>query len=463
MAQEEGMTDNHQQEHQQEAAEPFQCDLERFRHRDRQVNGGRWRRVDTYRLDPPAMEDLLTMQRFATAATPPRGAREVHAADLVLDFDAHQPWLTLDDVWRDVQTWLAAAHAAFDLDLEQVEIAFSGSAGVHVTIPAATMGAWAHIELTAAYRRLAAQMRTAWGLVTLDAPLIAGERRALTSGDQAAITYWDQCVNGAASRPSAPPAGAALGALLAESGLSFFTRRRPIRRTNSRRRNGMYKVPLRLAEMRRGPAFARAVATQPRHVPLAPPQENPALSAWVRALLVSPARQTTGARSTGALRSASAYHDAGSGRWRPRADVHGADAATPGTGACPAETDAGDPLLAALDAYGPTPVCIRRLLSTAWPRGGSNRRLLTLASYLHAVGMPQHDARVLAQQALLRGVTDPQHAAERQRSAVTVIAAVYAGSYQFGVPFVRALGLVDAVDCAACPRRHDFARCRRER
>lgn len=392
-------------------------DLATFRYRDRRVGAGRWHRVAEHRLPPPGCEELLSMQRFASGATPPRGACEVHTADLVLDFDAHAPWLTLDHVWSDATRWLDQIAQGWDLDVEQLEIAFSGRAGIHITIPALTLGAWADVDLSRAYRDLAASWRSAWRLVTLDAPLDGATQAALRRGDAAVWDAWAGALADGVTSSAAPslPDRAAVVDWLTRSGQSMFGRRRLIRRTNSRRRDGRYKIPLRVSEVRRGPAYALALADRPRQAPRAPATVHARFDAWIAA-------------------------------WMAARAARGADAP-------PAADADASPLWSA------APVCIRRLAAGPWPRGTSNARLVQLGAYLRAIGYAPAPAMAQIMPLALRGVVDPQHAAERRQSVVSVVRAVYAGAYAFGAPFLAPLGVLSDGCCRGCPWRARFPRC----
>lgn len=362
---------------------------------------GRWRPIRLEELPAtPLPDERVTMQRFAR---PDARTGDAHAADLVLDFDAHAPHITLALCRDEALALVAACYDRWRLPASAWQIAFSGNAGFHLTLAASALGDVASPHLTSAYRELARDLRDALGLLTLDAP---------SARDPA---FWQ--ARAASVFETVPPAmrdSDAVAARLRQPGI--YTRRRMIRRLGSRHpASGLYKTSLALDDLALDIDAIRQRAARPP--PLTPAPDAPlcpALASALESILSALTPHATPARERLPVTPTTLPHDA------------------------------------------EAPVCVQRLLAAPPPVGASNQRLLTLAAYWRARGIERDRAIAIAHDWLLSDVRDPALARERAQAATSVVRAAYANGYAFAYPFVAALGVVSPADCATCPLR---ARC----
>jgi hypothetical protein len=372
---------------------------------------GRWHPVRRVTLDPwPLPDERITMQRFAT---PDAITGDAHQADFVLDFDAHAPWLHPALCLAEVRAVLAHSRTRWNLSPAAWQVAFSGNAGFHVTLPAALLGDTASPHLTAAYRRWASDLKDTLGLLTLDAP----SRRE--------PVWWQAHITAMLGFLPAPLADErTLHTMLRRPGI--YTRRRMIRRVGSRHPSSdLYKTLLTADELVQGLAAIRQRAARP-----SPDRCSDAPDLIPHLGLITHLTRLIHQVSTP----------------RPITSPASGTSTAPAHGSAP-RLDVRLPQDAA------APVCIQRLLAHAPAPGTSNQRLLTLASYWRARGIPRERATVIAHDWLLAGVANPGLIRERAAAAVSVVRAVYAHGYRFGYPFVAALGVVSRADCAICPLR----------
>jgi hypothetical protein len=367
---------------------------------------GRWQRVRLAELpDPPAVDDKVTMQRFAS---PIPQEREPHKASFVLDFDAHAEWLPLEHCLKEVRCFLSAWEARWGVPSDLLHIAFSGRAGFHVTIPGLLLGDIASPELTTAYRRWASAIKDALGLITLDAP-----------SRQAPEWWYPRIAQAVGHLPASVQDVDAFRLSLRRVGI--YTRRRMIRRENSQHpRSGLFKIPLLPAELAQGVAAIRRLARQPRCLParLAPPT-HPGLAEELQHLLALITVQEEQRRA--------AHTD--------RTHAHDGQPDTP------------------LPAQAGAPLCIQRILAQPAREGSSNMPLITVLSYWRVTGVSEGDAIARATTWLLYAVTDPAKQDERLHSARSVGHTVYSHRYRFAHHFVAPLRVVTDAECAACPIR----------
>jgi hypothetical protein len=358
---------------------------------------------------PPAVDDKVTMQRFASAACQ---TGDIHKGSFVLDFDAHADWLTLEICLDEVRRFLSAFSARWSVAPESFSIAFSGRAGFHVTIPVTMLGDVASPHLTTAYKAWATAIKDALALVTLDAP------------SHQEPTWWYRHIERTVGYlPAAVQDAAAFALALRRVGI--YSRRRMIRREGSQHPgSGLFKIPVLPHELTQGAAAIRALAELPRIRPaaLAPPP-HAGLAAHLRQLLMEITAQEQRPQDI------HTYH--GDRRVGPALrDV------------LPVQTTGAD-----------APLCIQRILAHPAPDGSSNLPLINLLSYWRTTGVSETDATERAAGWLLRGVTDPVKRNERWDSARSVGRAVYAHNYRFAHDFVKRLGLVTDDECATCSLR----------
>jgi hypothetical protein len=374
---------------------------------DRQVGKrGPWHRLRLAELPhPPAIDDKVTMQRFASPA-PQEG--EPHKASFVLDFDAHAKWLQLEHCLNEVRRFLSAWQARWGVGADLLHIAFSGRAGFHITIPGLLLGDIASPHLTTAYRRWASEIKDTLALITLDA-----------SSRQQPEWWYPQIEHTIGFLPPEVQDRAAFALSLRRVGI--YTRRRMIRRENSQHpHSGLYKIAILPSELASSTEAIRHLATQPRAlIPRLAPPTHPDLSMHLQHLLLQLTKQEQ-QRQRG---------DGGTSHERaPLPDM-----------SLPIDTRA--------------PLCIQRILTHPAPEGSSNMPLITLLSYWRASGASEADAIAYATAWLLHGVSDVAKQAERLHSARSVGHAVYTHRYRFAHHFVAPLGIVTDNECAACPLR----------
>jgi len=362
---------------------------------------------------PPAMDDKITMQRWETPACQ---LGETHKASFVLDFDAHAEWLNMDVCLNDVRRFLIAFADRWHVSDEHFSIAFSGRAGLHVTIPATLLGDIASPHLTTAYKHWATTIKDALGLITLDAP-----------SRKPPEWWWERITATLGELPSVVLDRSAFAQSLRRVGI--YSRRRMIRREGSRHPgSGLYKIPLLSHELSQGGTAIRALAEQLRTLPARlAPAPHPGLATHLRRLIAEIAAQEEQRRQEIAHAESSAC----------RADSRRVDE-VPG---------------AFFSASADTPLCMQRLLDWPAPLGASNTPLMTLAAYCYAHRIPEDRAMVIARNWLLRGITSPNTLREREESARSVVKAAYHHRYTFARRFVAPLHLVSDSECAACPLR----------
>lgn len=398
-----------------------------YRYRDRQVGRSRWQRVVVATLPPPRCDEAVSMQRFAQP-TPHLG--EVHVVDLVLDFDAHAPWLTVEHARREALAVLALLERRYGLSPEQVGIAYSGRNGFHLTLAAPLLGWWESAQATAAAKALASEWRRAARLVTLDAPILAPGRGTTCrpqDPDAATLDAWREALVALLGEvPVALADAEALWRWIQRSGTSFFTRRRLIRRLNSPRHGGGWKIPLTIADLEAGMDRIRALATAPRPVgPRTAAVSCAPLAEAYATLLAAQEQESAHRRGGGTVLRPAAPPPPRPVPLRPRS-------------------------LTFARAGGVAPPCIARLAQRPPPPGASNPELVTMAAYMRAVGVAPADAIA----AMVTWAGD-----HRDESVRSVVRTVYTHGYAFGYPFVAALGVVTPADCHSCPFRTFFARC----
>jgi hypothetical protein len=365
----------------------------------------RWQRVRLAELPyPPAVDDKVTMQRFASPI-PQEG--EPHKASFVLDFDAHAAWLSVELCRMEALRFLTAWERCWSVPAHALSIHFSGRAGFHVTIPGLLFGDVASPHLTAAYRRWATDIKDALALITLDAP-----------SRQEPEWWYSQIAHTIGRLPPEVHDRAAFALSLRRVGI--YTRRRMIRRENSQHpHSGLYKIALLPSELAGSTEAIRHLATQPRALmPRLAPPTHPALATHLQHLLM----QVT-------MQEQHKHIDAGAGHGR---------ALIPDV---PLPIDARAPL------------CVQRMLARPAPDGSSNMPLITLLAYWRASGVELADAIGRATSWLLHGVNDPAKQEERRDSAHSVAHAVYTHHYRFAHRFIAPLHLVTDAECALCPLR----------
>jgi hypothetical protein len=356
---------------------------------------------------PPAADDKITFQRFAT---PECHLGDAHKASFVLDFDAHADWLSVEACQAEVRRFIEAFTHRWNLPPEMLSIAFSGRAGFHVSVPATLLGDIASPHLTTTYKRWATAIKDALGLITLDAP----SRRAPE-------WWWERIRTTLGWLPAAVQDRAAFALALRRVGI--YTRRRMIRREGSLHPgSGLYKIPLSPHELALHMDAIRSLAKQPRVLPARlAPSAHPGLTMHVRRLLaISDAQE--------------AQH---------RNDVH-RTALNPRT-----DPSHYDVVLHADDLT--APLCVQRMLAVSAPDGSSNLPLITLLAYWRATGVSEADATTRAAAWLLRGVIGPDKRRERWDSAHSVARAVYIHRYRFARRFIAPLGLTTDEECGVCP------------
>jgi hypothetical protein len=372
---------------------------------------GRYGAWEPYQLAglpyPPAIDDKVTIQRWATPACQ---LDDSHKAAFTLDFDAHADWLTIAVCLDEVCRFLAAFCARWRLAPELLQIAFSGRAGFHVTIPATLLGDIAAPQLTTAYKHWATTIKDALGLITLDAP----SRRAPE-------WWWARIQETLGWLPPAVHDQAAFALGLRRVGI--YTRRRMLRREGSQHPgSGLYKIPLLPHELAQGAVAIRALAERPRGRPsmLAPPT-HAWLAGHLQGLLADITTQET--RRQAAQRQTVQDHHDDPALWN------------------------GIPVLGTDDA----PLCVRRILALPAPDGSSNMPLINLLAYWRMARVAEAGAIGRATAWLLRGVSDRQKRAERCDSARSIGHAVYVHRYQFRRHFIAPLQIVTDDECATCP------------
>ena len=389
---------------------------------DRQVGGvinaagdrARWVRLLRTQVPLTAGdEELLSMQHFASP-TPVPG--ECHTGDLVFDLDAHASWLSLETARTEASMLVDHLCASTGMVPDQdVLVAFSGGSGFHVTVPRAVAGDLASPHFTAACKDLARQLRDGLGLITLDAPTaFHGRARDDPVARTRALAVWrNHLTSRAAHTPLGTPDDAALLATLAKNGI--YSNRRLIRRLNSRRTSGAYKVPLARAELDLDVDTIRALARAPRPLPCPPgTTANPVIADALAARITAQETQETSRPGT-----------------TRRAD--GSDVPLP--------------------PHANAPVCITRLVARPAPAGALNEPLILLASYLRAAGFGEDTAIRYSQSWAVAGVAVVEKQRERAAHATTTVRAAYRGRYRFGRSFVRPFHLATDAECRACPLR----------
>lgn len=401
----------------------------RFCYRDHQIGRhGYWRRVHKDSLPwPPEADEGVSMQHFANSSLPPKeGPRppEVHAGDFVLDFDAHKDWLSLQHCWEEVDLFLKDARLTLQLDIDDVEIAFSGKGGFHLTVPSLVMGDWASIYTTQAYKLLAQSIRDELGLVTLDAPTLY----------KTDLERWrTHIARRCGGLPPIVQNDAYMLDILSKN--SFFGRRRLIRRLNGPRDNGYYKIPLTYEEFQQGLDYIWELARERRFLPPRLPRVNTLLDRFVQLMIREFAENEERKRQH--------YQSAGV-RWS-------------------GDDDFIPPEEIVLPRDSTAPLCVQRVLASPPAYGASNPPMVFLASYYRAKGMDLPLTVQLVRQWALSNVADPRKWKEREDDAESVSRAVYNNSYQFGFPFARNLRVIEPWECDGCPLRQILPLCRRDR